>query len=91
MSKPLTAIEKETMGKLAKKNESLRWFFISKPFQCKLFLLDGGWYEKVGTKNYKNNWLHTVKHKRTKDIFLISDVDCLKIIRTFEKENLHLL
>ncbi len=86
-----TEKEKERMKELGEVNNKLRWFFVSSNFECKLFTLSGGWYEKVSTGKTKNdNWIHKIKHKRTADVFTISDIDYLKIIDTFKDKNKHL-
>ena len=72
-------------------NNKLRWFFVTKKYQCTLFNLSIGWYEKISTFQLKGNWLHIVKSKKTKDTFTISDADYMKIINTFKEQNKHLL
>ena len=63
-----------------------------KPFQCTLFKLSPGWYERWGTSVPENGKsMCEIKHKRTGEYSVISYVDYLKVIDTFEDKNQHLL
>ena len=79
MKKGLTEKEKQTMGELSKKNNSLRFF-----------KANGVWYEMTGTNIFLNGGVrHDIKPSY-KGLDYITDKDYKQLIKDNEQENLHL-